>query len=264
MKFCVLASGSSGNCTVVSDGITRLLIDCGISCRRIATHLRELGIDPATLAGVCITHDHIDHVSGLATFHKRFPNVPVYATDGTRACVAGHTGCDAIPWHVFSPGCDFDVGGLHVHAFATPHDAGDSVGFVLRDATGALLGYATDLGYVPAMVQMRLRNCQALILESNHDRLRLRNSGRPWSLIDRIAGNSGHLSNDQSAELVESLLPAAPLRLVVLAHLSEECNTPDEALGTHLEALRRRGCPEAVRFVVAKPDEPTPILEVLP
>ena len=249
---------------LVSDGTTSLLVDCGISCRRIVTHLRELGVDPAALAGICITHDHIDHVSGLATLHKRFPDVPVYATDGTRACVSRHPGCENVAWSVFSPGNDFDVGTLRVHPFATPHDAGDPVGFVFRDAAGAVLGYATDLGYVPAMVQMRLRACQALVLESNHDRLMLRNSGRPWSLIDRIAGNSGHLSNDQSAELVESLLPAAPLRTLVLAHLSDECNDPDIALGTHLCALRQCGRADAVRIVIAKPDEPTPLLEVLP
>ena len=264
MKFCVFASGSKGNCTLVSDGTTRLLVDCGISCRRVVAHLREVGVDPASLAAICITHDHIDHISGLASFHKRFPDVPIYATDGTRACTSCREGCGELPWHVFAPGCDFDVGGVSVHAFATPHDAGDSVGFVFRDATGATLGYATDLGYVPAMVQRRLCGCQALVLESNHDRTMLRNSGRPWSLIERIAGNSGHLSNEQSAELVDALASGPTLRTLVLAHLSDECNTPDEALGTHLATLRRRGREGAVRIVIARPDTPTPILEVLP
>ena len=264
MKFCVLASGSKGNCTLVSDGATRLLVDCGISCRRAAALLGALGVDPATLGGICVTHDHVDHVAGLATFHKRFPGVPVYATQGTCACVGRRAGCCDLPWRVFAPGGDFAIGGIAVHPFATPHDAADSVGFVFTDATGAALGYATDLGYVPSMVQRRLAGCSALVLESNHDRQMLRNSGRPWSLIERIAGNSGHLSNEQSAELVDALAAGPALRTLVLAHLSGECNTPAEALGTHLATLRRRGREGAIRVVVASPDVPTPILEVLP
>ncbi len=264
MKFCVLASGSGGNCTLVSIGAVRFLVDCGISCRRIVGHLRDLGVAPDTLRGVFLTHDHIDHVSGLATFVRKFPEVPVDASAGTSASLRGRDGDVEVPWRVFTPGSDFTVEGLRVHPFATSHDAADPVGFVFEDSSGAVLGYATDLGYAPAMVQRRLSRCHALILESNHDRAMLRNSGRPWSLIERIAGNSGHLSNEQSAELVESLIDSAPLRTLVLAHLSHECNTPDEALGTHRVALRRHGREEAVRLLAADACERTPVLEVLP
>lgn len=264
MKFCVLASGSKGNGTLVSDGATHLLVDCGVSCRRMATLLGALGVNPASLAGICVTHDHIDHVSGLAMFHKRFPQVPFYATQGTCACVGGRCGCSDLPWRLITPGSDFAIGDIVAHPFATPHDAADSVGFVFTDAAGATLGYATDLGYVPAMVQQRLARCSALVLESNHDRHMLRTSGRPWSLIERIAGNGGHLSNEQSAELVEALLGSAPLRTLVLAHLSEECNTTAEALGTHRAMLRRRGREGDILLLAASQDAPTPVLEVLP
>lgn len=264
MKFCVLASGSTGNCTLVSEGDTHLLVDCGLSCKQVATRVAEAGVDPASLAGICITHDHIDHVRGLAVFAKKFPSVPLYATSGSCGAVCG-CGCpslEAASWHLITPGSDFSIGGLSVHPFATSHDAADSVGYLFRNVCGDTLGYATDLGYVPAMVQVALSHCRALILESNHDRMMLRNSGRSWSLIERIAGNSGHLSNEQSAELVDSILGTSPLHTLVLAHLSEECNTPEEALGTHRLVLRRHHRLDAVRLLAASPSTPTPILEV--
>ncbi len=263
MKFCVLASGSKGNATLVSDGTTRILIDCGLTCKQVVDRAKSVGCDCRSLAGVCITHDHIDHIRGLAVFAKRHPALPLYATAGTCAAVC-HVAPElrAAPWRIVTPGSDFDVNGLHVHPFATSHDAADSVGFLVRDDSGATLGYATDLGYVPAMVQVALRGCRALILESNHDWTMLRNSSRPWSLIARISGTSGHLSNEQSAELVDSILDTSPLRTLVLAHLSEECNTPDEALGTHRIVLRRHNCLDTIRLLAASQNTPTPILEV--
>ena len=263
MRFCVLASGSKGNVTLVSDGITRLLVDCGLTCKQVVDRVQSVGVDCHALSGVCITHDHIDHIRGLAVFARRHPGIPLYATSGTchAVCHADSSLADA-PWRIVTPGSDFPVGTLTVHPFATSHDAADSVGYLFRDASGATLGYATDLGYVPAMVQVALCGCQALILESNHDPTLLRNSGRPWSLISRIAGSSGHLSNEQSAELVDAILGKSPLRTLVLAHLSEECNTPDEALDTHRIVLRRHHCQETVRLLAASQDTPTPILEV--
>ena len=262
MKFCVLASGSKGNCTLVSEGDTHILVDCGLTCKQLLDRLRAVDFNPARLSAVCITHDHVDHVRGLAVFSKRLPSLSLYATHGTRAVVGNCPALRNAPWHIVSPGSDFSVGSIAIHPFATSHDAADSVGYLFRNASGDTLGYATDLGYVPAMVQVALRPCRALILESNHDRQLLRNSGRPWSLIERISGNSGHLSNEQSAELVESLVDSSPLRTLVLAHLSEECNTPDEALGTHRVALRRHRCLDRIRLLAATQDTPTPFLEV--
>ncbi len=263
MRFCVLASGSKGNCTLVSEGATHLLIDCGLSCKQVVDRIQSVSCDDRALAGICITHDHIDHVRGLAVFTRRHPGIPLYATAGTCSAVChADSSLATAPWRLVTPGSDFPVGEITVHPFATSHDAADSVGFLFRNAAGDTLGYATDLGYVPAMVQIALRPCRAIILESNHDRQMLRDSGRPWSLISRISGNSGHLSNEQSAELVEAILDQSPLRTLVLAHLSEECNTPDEALGTHRIVLRRHHCLETIRLLAADQDTPTPVLEV--
>ncbi len=261
MKFCIFASGSKANCTLVSEGDTRLLIDCGLCSRDLVARLSALGIAPDSLSGICITHDHVDHTRGLDVFLRRHPAIPLYATEGS--CSSISRGLRGEPlWNIVTPGNEFPVGCLRVHPFATPHDAAESVGYLFRGPSGSTLGYATDLGYVPAMVQLRLAQCNALILESNHDRAMLRDSGRPWPLIERIAGNSGHLSNEQSAELVDALLGTAPLRTLVLAHLSEECNTPEEALGTHRLVLRRHHCLDTVRLLAASQREPTPFLEV--
>lgn len=261
MKFCILASGSKANCTIVSEGDTRLLIDCGIRFRAFSDRLAAVGVAPDSISAICLTHDHSDHMQGLDVFLRHHPGVPLYATEGSCASISR---ClrDKQTWNIITPGSEFSIGCLRIHPFATPHDASESVGYLFRCPSGSTLGYATDLGYVPAMVQMRLAQCNALILESNHDRGMLRNSGRPWSLIERISGNTGHLSNEQSAELVDALLDTAPLRTLVLAHLSEECNTPEEALGTHRLVLRRHHCLDTVRLLAASQHEPTPILEV--
>lgn len=263
MKFSVLASGSRGNCTLVSEGSTTLLIDCGISCKQTTLLLRQHNLDPASLSGICITHDHTDHICGLRVLLKQNPGIPLYATAGTCAAI-----CDSVPtlhdadWHILTPSSDFSIGCVTLHPFATSHDAAESVGYILFNEAGRSLGYATDLGYAPALLQTLLSGCEALVLESNHDPMMLRNSGRPWGTIERIAGISGHLSNEQSAELVDSFLDASPLHTLVLAHLSGECNSREEALGTHRLVLNRHHRADSIRLLAATQNAPTPFLEV--
>lgn len=247
MKFAVLASSSAGNSTYVEGGGVRVLVDAGTNCKSLAAALAPLGVSPADLDAVLVTHEHADHVSALASLEKRF-GTPLYATDGTfAACETGRGGCGACEgWdcRCFEPGAAFEIGGLLVEPFSTPHDAADPVGFVLSDGS-ARLGFATDLGFATELVARRLRGCTALALEFNHDLRMLESSGRPPSLIQRIRGRGGHLSNDQAAELLASV--AGPeLRHVVPMHLSGECNAPELAVAAAREALRSAGLDPAV------------------
>lgn len=258
MRFSLLASSSAGNSLLIEQDATRILIDCGISCRQLLRRLEGLGVDLATLSAVCLTHDHADHIQGLPVLLRRHP-LPVFATEGTCTGVECRLRTNAISWNVFSAGNPFRIGALSLEPFTVPHDAGDPVGFVVHNGERRL-GVATDLGYAPAMVQQHLRGCHALILETNHDTEMLRNSDRAWSLKERILGRHGHLSNDQGAEILEALLPGV-LQTLVLSHLSQECNTPALARNCILEILERRGCRDAVALFTASP-EPTPFLTV--
>lgn len=234
MKFSVLCSSSSGNATYLETATTRILIDAGWNCRNLKGCLEEIGAVSESIDAICITHDHVDHVSALPVIEKKRP-VPIYAADGTIEAIAedyAGKGADDWPWMPFAPGCPFEVGDIRIHPFAVPHDCAEPVGYTI-EAEGKRLGFVTDLGEAPVMVRRHLMECDALVLEFNHDPLLLRNSGRPESLIQRIRGRSGHLSNEQACEVLAEV--ASPrLRHIVPAHLSGDCNTP----GLVREAIR--------------------------
>ena len=261
MRICVLASGSKGNATYVEGGGVRLLIDAGISCRDLEKRLAAVGESPDGLDGILITHEHIDHVRGLARFVDRH-GTPVFANEGTAAVVERQCrleGKSPPPdFTLFESRVPFALGGLTVTPVRTSHDTAEPVAYTLDDGA-ARLGYFTDLGFVSGEVADALAACDALVLESNHDLTMLRESGRPFALISRIAGDSGHLSNDQACEAVARC--ASPnLRALVLAHLSEECNQPAVARACMARALKARGLAPAL--AVAEQSVPLPFLEV--
>ena len=238
LELVTLASGSSGNCLLVSDGRTRLLVDAGISARRICRGLKDLGVDPTELAGVLITHEHTDHIAGLATLTKQL-HLPVYTSRGT-----GRQLCYRIAFleevlHTFSAGESFSVGGLGVESFATSHDAAESVGYVLSGG-GKRAAVATDLGYVTEEVSRAVRGADLLVAEANHDEEWVRSGPYPYYLKARILGDRGHLSNEAGAALARSAVESGA-RTVVLAHLSAENNTPARAYDTVYAALERAG-----------------------
>lgn len=236
MEICVLASGSSGNCIYVAGGGTRLLIDAGLSRKETAIRLAQLGLALDDMAGVLFTHDHADHCVRADVIHRRHA-LPFYANEGTAAGIDLVTKRSDLVWKIFETGSPFAIGSLQVEPFSVPHDAADAVGFVISDGR-VRLGIATDLGMATTLIRNRLSDCDALILETNHDVEMLRQSGRPWSLIQRILGRQGHLSNEDAAELLSSLL-SPRLRVVFLAHLSAKCNTPALAAHAVREVLQR-------------------------
>lgn len=226
IRFSVLASSSQGNCTVISDGETHFLIDAGISATRIRKGLEECGLTQQALAGVFITHEHGDHVKGLGMLAKKHREpLHLYCSR-----YLSHDLRAAAPNTVFTylePGAAVQVGRMRITPFSVAHDAIDPLGYLI-ECNGVRLGYVTDTGHVVRGLTERLSGAQALYLESNYDPAMLANSGRSYSLIQRIEGKWGHLSNEQACELVRTVGHAG-LQHLVLAHISPECNTPELA-----------------------------------
>ena len=225
IRFASLGSGSAGNALVVESGETRLMVDCGFGLRDTQTRLARLGLAPADISGILVTHEHSDHVGGVFSFARRH-GLPVWLTYGTLAAsggVAPEVDCRVIDSHE-----PLVIGDLEVFPFPVPHDAREPVQYVFSD--GALrLGLLTDAGEVTGHMCQMLAACEALVLECNHDRQMLAESRYPPSLKRRIGGRLGHLANDAAAELLAAVA-GDHLQHVVAAHLSEQNNRPELAV----------------------------------
>src|SRR5579863_2654039 len=236
----VLASGSKGNCTLVSSSTTRLLIDAGLSCREVLRRLASCGEDHGTIDAVLITHEHSDHVAGIRVLARRL-KVPVYISGPTYqeyqrfARDADGNKVEIERREQFSPGHSFHIGDIAVTPFTIPHVAVDPVGFTFR-ADGIKVGICTDLGYMPPSVRHHLRGCDVLMIESNHDLEQLRNGPYPWSVKQRVMSRVGHLSNDALADFLTSDYDGQA-EFLILAHLSEQNNHPEIARMTAERAL---------------------------
>jgi phosphoribosyl 1,2-cyclic phosphodiesterase len=243
VSLSVLASGSRGNSAIVASVSTRILVDAGVSCREIFKRMRAAGDDPHRLSAILITHEHSDHVYGLATLAKKL-KVPVFMTEATHhvwaraVCEQKGQRPDDSRLEVFESGRSFQVGDILVTPFTIPHDAADPVGFTFR-AEGTKIGFATDLGYLPPSVRDHLRGCDVLVMESNHDVEMLRGGPYPWSVKQRVMSRVGHLSNEALAEFFAGDYDGGAA-YVVLAHLSELNNHPELARGAAEKALASR------------------------
>jgi phosphoribosyl 1,2-cyclic phosphodiesterase len=226
IRFTILGSGSSGNCTYLETEQTRILIDAGFSGRQIRERLAQIGRTPETLDGILITHEHSDHIQGLAAICVRVC-VPIFCNRLTMEAIAAH--CPIrLDYRIFSTGATFEVGDITVDSFSVPHDAYDPVGFLLRTAS-ANIGVLTDLGHATKLVLERIRAAHILLLEANHDlKLLQDDTRRPWSIKQRILSRHGHLSNDSAADVMEQIV-SADLCRVYLGHLSQDCNRPELA-----------------------------------
>jgi phosphoribosyl 1,2-cyclic phosphodiesterase len=233
MRFASLGSGSKGNALLVESGRTRILIDCGFGPRELASRLARLGLAPEDLDAILVTHEHSDHVGGVARAAQRF-SLAVHMSHGT--CVAAGI-AGQIEVSRFDSHAAFAIGDLQIEPFPVPHDAREPTQFVVGDGRWRL-GVLTDAGCVtPHMVGM-LDGCDGLVLECNHDVEMLRNGSYPWALKQRVGGRLGHLDNMAAASLLEQI-DRRRLQHVVAAHLSEQNNTPDLARGALAAVL---GC----------------------
>lgn len=240
VRMTVLASGSRGNCTVISSNQASVLVDAGISCRETLKRMRAAGEDPEKLKAIVISHEHKDHVAGLNVLARKL-QIPVYITEGTYHCWRRDTrDADGKPARLerrehFQAGRSFSVADITVTAFTIPHDAADPCGFTFR-ADGVKIGLVTDLGYMPPNVKEQLRGCDGLMIESNHDLEMLRNGPYPWMVKQRVMSRVGHLSNSALAEFFEKEYDGQAA-FVVLAHLSEHNNHPELARESATRAL---------------------------
>ncbi len=232
------ASGSSGNAALLSCGETHLLIDMGISCRRICQSLAALRLTPGDLAGVLITHEHTDHIGGLATYIKKY-HTPIYCTPAVSRQLAYRLAGVEPLLRTMELGETASFGPVEAEILPTSHDCRESVAWHFTVPAGRV-GYLTDAGYIVEETGRRLMGADILVLESNHDVEMLLAGPYPYLLKKRILGVQGHLSNDAAAEFaVESA--QAGTSSILLAHLSDENNTPQRALETVGGALRTAG-----------------------
>jgi phosphoribosyl 1,2-cyclic phosphodiesterase len=230
MRFCILGSGSDGNCALLQTAQARILVDAGFSARRLGLLLAGVGESLDRIDAVFLTHEHGDHTAGISGL-SRHPHIKVFANHATARAV--QAGLKHRPdWQCFETGARFRFRDLEIESFAVPHDAHDPVAFLFTNGTDDLftpagrLAWLTDLGHAPQHVRERIREADVLVVEANYCPQMLKDDRkRPWSVKQRISGRHGHLSNESARELLLSV--ASPRwRHVFLAHLSRECNSP--------------------------------------
>jgi phosphoribosyl 1,2-cyclic phosphodiesterase len=258
LEVTVLASGSSGNALLVRSGDCAVLVDAGLSARRLAVGLEACGIEPGALSGILLTHEHGDHTRGLKVFVAKY-GVPVFANPLT-ADHLKRAGIEA-RWNLFASGSGFALANMEILPFSVPHDAADPVGFVLR-CNGKGFAVLTDLGYATRQVVESVRGVHAMLIETNHDEALLQgDTKRPWSVKQRILSRHGHLSNAAAAEVVAEVATDA-LQHVLLGHLSRDCNSPElavHAVGARLHAGGRT----SVRIQCAVVEENAPSIRLV-
>ena len=260
LALCPLFSSSSGNSIYVSIGGVRLLVDAGVTASRIEANLREIGVDAGSLDAILVTHDHIDHIRGLAVLCRRH-GIPVYANEGTwQAILTREPDFPKRCMRTFYTGENFYIGPLDVHPFPIPHDAAEPVGYTLT-CQDLRCGVATDIGHIDETWMSAVAGAQALVLESNHDVDMVMQGAYPQRLKRRILGRNGHLCNaDCATALIE--LTKKGTQAVFLSHLSADNNLPELAYNTVCEALERAGYAVGsdVRVMVSRRDRVSDLL----
>ena len=238
IKFCSLYSGSSGNAIFLRTGKTKLLIDAGLSARKIIEALYSIGENPSEINAVLISHEHADHIKGAGVISRKF-NIPIYANELTWKAMEREIGpVSPVNKVFFQTGTDFEIRGICVRAFSIPHDASDPVGFNFL-IENKKITTATDIGHINKELLTSLEGSDLLLIESNHDLDMLMVGNYPWVLKRRIMSDTGHLSNIMAARAI-AYLAEKGMRRFVLGHLSKENNFPELAYQTSYSALKER------------------------
>lgn len=262
VTVCAISSGSSGNATYIGDGHAGVLVDCGLSTKQILARMAAAGLADAPIDAVLCTHEHSDHVGAAAVLSralaKRGKPVPFFMTRGTFEGLPQQCVPDGV--EIVEAGHPFRVRHLRIEPMSIPHDTRDPVAYRVH-AGDVVVAVVTDLGKPSAYIARQLRDCDALVLEFNHDEDMLMEGPYPWHLKQRIRGSHGHLSNRQAQDLLQDGL-GARLRHLVLAHLSEENNTPAKAMTAAAATLREGGATGRVAVSVAIQHAPLPPVRI--
>lgn len=252
VKFVSLVSGSSGNCTFISDGRTKLLVDCGMSGKALEKSLNDIGECAADIAAILVTHEHIDHVKGVGIISRRY-DIPIYSSTGTHGAMEIGKVKDENRYFTSD---SFEIGNIGVSAFAIPHDAAQPQGYSFF-LGGEKLSVATDIGHMTDDIIQALKGSNRILLEANHDVDMLKMGTYPFSLKQRILGDRGHLSNDSAAQCAV-LLANSGTKSIMLGHLSDENNYPQIAYNTVMNKLRAEKID--ISLCVADRYTPTPCM----
>lgn len=255
MKVTNLCSGSKGNCTLLISDNTNIIIDVGITYKLLTSLLASFNLTADKINAVLLTHEHIDHVSGLATFIKNNPQVHIYVQrDVWQALLLKYAACKSLQnVHYFTYLTPFSVGDFTATALENMHDSITCASFILSTG-GGKVGIATDLGVITDRQIDYLKNCKAVFLESNHDVERLYNCGYPYLTKKRISSNNGHLSNEQCAKACIKLA-SGQTKVIVLSHLSQRSNLPELAYNCVADALSMAGAEATI--LLAWQDKPS-------
>ncbi len=240
IRICPLASGSSGNCILVQTADATVLIDCGITGKSAQTELARAGVDPNSIDGIIVTHEHIDHISGVGILSRRF-NIPIYSTLGTwKAMIDGLGKINPLLIRYIAAEVPFKINNTLFHPFSTSHDAAESIGIVFS-SEGKSGAVATDMGTVSRHIYDLLSDCSAILIEANHDETMLIRGPYPQRLKERILSDCGHLSNKLCGALCAKLVREGKLRKIMLGHLSSDNNTPRLAFETVSNSIEATG-----------------------
>ena len=262
LNFCSLYSGSSGNSLFIETENTKVLVDIGLSCKKIEEALASIEESPNSIDANLITHEHSDHIKGLSTISHKF-DIPVFATRET---------FDAMPLQTekisnkninyFSPNEKFNINDLEITPFSIPHDAANPCGFTINNSKHQL-SIATDIGHMTNDIVKHLEGSELLLLESNYDIEVLKCCKYPFHLKSRIAGSTGHLSNTMSGKTISYLLKNGNLHTALLGHLSKESNFPELAYQTVIDELLSNNCnTESINLSVASRDLPGKLIKL--
>lgn len=262
VKFSVLASGSSGNALYIETENTRLLVDAGLSGKQLGGRLAQIGVDPANLTAILVTHEHIDHVKGLGVMARRY-QLPIYLNEATYQHLPSSVGdIPASMLHFLDTGSSISIADIGIQSIAISHDAAEPMGFRFfeRDESLAIV---TDLGYVNEKIIQSLDGVDSLIWESNHDVNMLRMGSYPWNVKRRILGDTGHLSNEDAAAALLEIVKGLGEQ-VYLAHLSQDNNLLELAHLTVKNTLEEAGLQVGKDITLQEtyPDRPTPLQKV--
>ena len=254
-RFCSLFSGSSGNCSYIGSANAGILIDAGVSAKRIETALIQREIDPACIGAVFVTHEHRDHIAGLKVLAKRY-GYKIYGTPGTLTALAEADLVNATASLIPLTGA-IEEAGMQISPFATSHDSAESCGFRIHTPDGRSIAIATDTGVFTPSIEAAVTGCDMVLIESNHDVHMVQCGAYPQYLKQRILSPKGHLSNEACAEQLSALAATGTTRFV-LGHLSRENNRPELARLCAEQALERAGMRHGVDYLltVAEPISP--------